>query len=264
VIYQIASFELGDDAAEDPPPANKNRPDHVLGQKWFATCTHRGMRYQTLRLIHIVCLSLAANLLAANAHAQNIDDAVAHAGIGVGISHYNPSSDQGNPSQGVVAMFRWHSFSSGWGPTVGLDFHSTDFDQTLGGLNAPLGTFRMRALLGGYGYTKHVRRFTASANMTGGYAFNNFNVDEDAGQTFSKSGVSLVGVHVDNSWVLKPYVAAWYDVQSHVGVGVSVAYLVARPEQTITTAAGIQQQRLKTDALELSAGVTFGLWKKKP
>jgi len=221
------------------------------------------MRYQTLRLIHSVCLSLAVTLLAATAHAQSIDDAVAHAGIGVGIAHYNPTSDQGHTSQGIVVAYRWHSFSSGWGPTFGLDFHSTDFDQTLGGLNAPLGTYTMRALLAGYGYTKHVHRFSASANMTGGYSFNNFNVDEAAGPTFERAGVSLVGVHVDNSWVLKPNVAVWYDVLSHVGIGVGAAYLVARPEQTITTAAGIQQQHLKTDAFQLSAGVTFGVWKKK-
>jgi hypothetical protein len=222
------------------------------------------MRYQTLRLIPLICVSLAASLLSTNAHAQaTIDDAVAHAGIGVGISHYDPTSDQGHTSQGIVVMYRWHSFSSGWGPTIGLDWHTTDFDQTLGGLNAPLGTFRMRALLGGYGYTQHVGRFTASANMTGGYSFNNFNVNDNAGPTFSRAGVSLVGVHVDNSWVVKPDVAVWYDVLKHVGVGVSAAYLVARPEQTITTAAGIQQQNLKTDAFELSAGVTFGVWKKK-
>jgi hypothetical protein len=222
------------------------------------------MRYQTLRLIHTICLSLAATLLSTNAHAQtSVDDAVAHAGLGVGIAHYDPTSDQGHTSQGIVVMYRWHSFSSGWGPTVGLDWHTTDFDQTLGGLNAPLGTFRMRALLAGYGYTQHVGRFTTSANMTGGYSFNNFNVEDNAGQTFSRAGVSLVGVHVDNSWVVKPEVAVWYDVLSHVGVGVSAAYLVARPEQTITTAAGIQQQRLKTDAFALTAGVTFGIWKKQ-
>jgi hypothetical protein len=48
-----------------------------------------------------------------------------------------------------------------------------------------------------------------------------------------------------------------------VGVGLSAAYLVARPEETITTASGIQRQHLKTDAFELTAGVTFGVWKKK-
>ena len=99
--------------------------------------------------------------------------------------------------------------------------------------------------------------------MTGGYAFNNFNVDKAAGPTFAGAGVSLVGVHVDNSWVAKPFVNAWYDVFRHVGVGVSAAYLVARPEETITTAAGIQKQHLKTDAFELAAGVTVGVWKKK-
>src|SRR5215467_1758814 len=194
------------------------------------------MGHQTLRLIHIVCLSLAAIVLATNAHAQtSVDDAVAHAGIGVGIAHYDPTSDQGHTSQGIVVMYRWHSFHSGWGPTIGLDFHSTDFDQTLGGFSAPLGTYTMRALLAGYGYTQRVGRFSASANMSGGYSFNNFNVEDNAGQTFSRAGVSLVGVQVDNSWVVKPSVAVWYDVQHHVGVGVSAGYLVARPDQTITT-----------------------------
>jgi len=218
---------------------------------------------QTIRLLHIVCVCLAVTLVAVKADAQSIDDAARHAGIGVGFAHYDPTSDQGHTSQGIVVAYRWHSFSSGWGPTFGLDFHTTDFDQTLGGLNAPLGTYRMRALLAGFGYTKHVKRFSASANMAGGYAFNNFNVDKDAGPTFAGAGVSLVGVHVDNSWVLKPSISAWYDVLSHVGVGVSAAYLVARPQETITMAAGIQKQHLKTDAFELAAGVTFGVWRKK-
>lgn len=221
------------------------------------------MTYQTLRLTHLVCLSLAVMLPAANAHAQSLDDAVAHVGIGVGISHYDPASADGHTSQGIALAYRWHGFHSGWGPTFGLDFHGTNFDSTLGGLNAPLGEFHMRALLAGFGYTHHLGRFSGSANMTGGYAFNNFNVDSNAGPTFAGAGVSLVGVHVDNSWVVKPDVAVWYDVLKHMGVGVSAAYLVARPEQTITTAAGIQQQPLKVDAIELTVGVTFGVWKKK-
>ena len=85
----------------------------------------------------------------------------------------------------------------------------------------------------------------------------------DASQTFAGRGVSLEGVHVDNSWVLKPGVAVWYDVLRHVGVGVGAAYLVARPNETIRMASGIQEQHLKTDAFELTAGVTFGVWKKK-
>ena len=223
------------------------------------------MKHATVRPVHILCFLLAATLLAANAHAQGpVDDAVEHLGIGAGVSHYDPTNDGGQTSQGITLAYRWHSFQSGWGPTFGLDWHSTDFDQTLGGLDAPLGSLRMRALLAGFGHTRHLGRFSASANVSGGYAFNHFTVARDAFPTFARTGVSLVDVHVDNSWVLKPNVAVWYDVLRHVGVGLSAAYLVARPEETITTASGIQGQHLKTDAFELSAGVTFGVWKKKP
>src|SRR5262245_51707188 len=115
------------------------------------------MRYSTLRLINLVCVSIATILLATatSAHAQSVDDAVSHVGIGVGVAHYNPTNSDGQTSQGITLAYRWHGFSSGWGPTVGLDWHSTDFNQTLGGLNAPLGSFSMRALLAGYGYTQH-------------------------------------------------------------------------------------------------------------
>jgi hypothetical protein len=222
------------------------------------------MKYATFGLIHFVSFLLAATLLAANVQAQSLDDAVAHVGFGVGVAHYDPTNSDGQTSQGIVVAYRWHSFGSGWGPTFGLDWHTNNFDQTLGGLDAPLGSFRMRALLAGYGHTRRLGRFSASASVSGGYAFNHFTVGRDAFPTFAGTGVSLVGVHVDNSWVAKPDVAVWLDVLKHVGVGVSAAYLVARPEETITTALGIQQQHLKADAFELTAGVTFGGWKKKP
>ena len=221
------------------------------------------MKYEPLRLTHIVGLALTATLLASNAHAQSIDDAVAHVGIGAGIAFYNPSNDDGQTSRGVVLAYRWHSFHSGWGPTVGLDWHRTDFDQTLGGMSAPLGSLRMRALLAGFGHTNQFGRFAASANVSGGYSFNDFSVAGDAIPTFASGGVSLVSVDVDNSWVVRPNVSVWYDVFRHVGVGVSAAYMVSRPNEKITMLAGTQEQHLKADAFELSAGVTVGVWKKK-
>jgi hypothetical protein len=221
------------------------------------------MKYSTLRLIHVVCALLAVVFLASsNAHAQVVDDAVAHVGLGVGLAHYNPTSSDGQRSQGITLAYRWHSFQSGWGPTFGLDWHTTDFNHTLGDLNAPLGSLRMRAILVGYGPTGRVGRFSASANLSGGYSFNGFTVSSSAFPTFATTGVSLVTSHVDNSWVVRPDVTAWYDIFSHVAVGVGAAYLVSRPEQTIITATGVQSQHLKADAFELYTGVTIGVWKK--
>src|SRR5215831_6507723 len=217
------------------------------------------MKYSTIRLIQIACLSFLAILLAANARAQGtVDNVVTHAGIGGGITFYSPTNNDAQTSTGFALAYRWHRFHSGWGPTFGLDWHSTDFDQTLGGLNARLGSLRMRALLGGFGHTSRIGRFATSANLTGGYSFNSFTVANDAFPTFATAGVALVGTDVDNSWVVRPGISAWYDVHQHVGVGVGAAYMVNRPNATITTASGTVEQRLKADAVELTVGVTFG------
>jgi len=223
------------------------------------------MKFSTIRLIHIGCLFFLSILLGVNAHAQGtIDNVVAHAGIGGGITFYNPTNKDGQTSTGFALAYRWHRFHSGWGPTFGLDWHSTDFDQTLGGLNARLGSLRMRALLAGFGYTGQAGRWAVSANATGLYSFNDFTIADGARPAFASVGVPLVSADVDNSWVVRPNAAVWYDIFKHVGVGVSGGYLVARPNQTITTAIGTQERHLKADALVLAAGVTVGVWKEKP
>jgi hypothetical protein len=224
------------------------------------------MTHRSARLIQVVCLAIAADILAGDAHAQGttIDSAVTHVGLGAGISFYSPSSGEASSSQGIALAYRWHGFHSGWGPTFGLDWHSTDFNQTLGSVSAtPLGSLRMRALLAGIGYTRHYGKLSASASVSAGYSFNDFSVDGNAGPAFARGGIPFLGASVDNSAMLKPALAVWYDVARHVGVGVGVAYLVARPEETLTTATGSESRHLNADALEVSAGLTFGVWKKQ-
>jgi hypothetical protein len=222
------------------------------------------MRKRSIRLVQVVCVSIGTTMLTTDARGQGlVDNAVSHVGIGVGTSFYSPSSQDFKSSQGIGVAYRWHGFHSGWGPTFGLDWHSTDFNQTLGSVNAPLGTLRMRALLAGFGNTQRVGRFSASATLSGGYAFNHLTVDGGAGPAFASTGISLRGASVDNSAVIKPDVAVWYDVAKHVGVGVSAAYLVARPDATLTTATGSEVRHLRADAYELSVGLVFGVWKKR-
>jgi len=218
------------------------------------------------RLIQIVSLSILTTSLTTDAHAQGnpVEAAVAHMGVGAGITFDRPVSNEGHSAQGVVFVYRWHSFHSNWGPTFGIDWHSNDFDRSLGSVNAPIGSLQTRALLAGYGHTERFwHRFSASASVNGGYSFNNFSQSTLAVPTFKSAGISLVGVSVDNSWVFKPDVAVWYDVFKHVGIGVSAAYFLSRPNETVTTATGVQSDRLKADTFELTVGVVVGVWKKK-
>jgi hypothetical protein len=223
------------------------------------------MAKKSVRLIQILCFSVGTAFLAIDAHAQGnlVDSAVAHVGVGAGINFYRPRSNDADSSEGLVVAYRWHAFHSGWGPTFGLDWHTTDFHQTVGSADVPLGSIRMRALLAGFGHTQRVgRRFTLSANVSGGYSFNNLSTDSGFGSAFTRTGTSLVGVSVNDSGVIKPEVAIWYDVFRHVGVGVAGAYLFTRPDETLTTALGSQVRHIDADTWEFTVGLTFGVWRK--
>ena len=224
------------------------------------------MQHMRWPLIQFSALLSFVALLPINARAQvlDVDSAVAHMGVGAGITFNKPVSSEGQSAQGLVFVYRWHSFHSNWGPTFGIDWHTMDFNRPLGTVNAPLGSLQTRAILAGFGRTERfAHRFTASASVSGGYSFNNFSQSTQAVPTFKTAGISLVGVSLDNSWVFKPDVAVWYDVFRHVGIGVSAAYFLSRPNETLTTATGVQVDRLKADTFELTVGVTVGVWKKK-
>jgi len=217
------------------------------------------------RLIQIFLLSIGLLVIATRAQAQDdlIDSAVAHVGVGAGINFYQPSSNDADSSHGIVIMSRWHAFHSGWGPTFGLDWHSTVFHQPVGNIDdVPMGSLRTRALLAGFGYRHRIHNFTALANASVGYSFNHLTDDSGLGPVFARTGVSLLDVSVDNSAVAKPEVAVWYDLFKHVGVGVSAGYLFNRPDEVIRTTAGTATRELNANTWTLAAGVTFGVWKK--
>jgi hypothetical protein len=219
------------------------------------------------RLIQVACFLIGTIAFTGQTQAQTandtIDSAVAHVGVGVGINFYHPRSSEADSSEGLAFVYRWHAFHSGWGPTFGLDWHTTDFHQVVGPADVPLGSIRMRAFYGGFGHTKHFGRFTTSENIFAGYSFNSLTVDSGFGPALARAGTPLVGIGVNDSAIVKPEVAIWYDVFKHVGVGVSAAYLYTRPEESLTTPTGVQVRRLNADTWELTTGVAFGLWKKK-
>src|SRR5215475_6934828 len=133
----------------------------AVESRGFGCCTHRDMTCTHKLLIRLSSLSICITMSAIPARAQGdpIETALAHVGAGAGINFYSPSSSDGKPSNGLALAYRWHSFHSGWGPTFGLDWHTTDFTAPGNGVDTPLGSLRMRALLAGYGSTRRVGRF---------------------------------------------------------------------------------------------------------
>jgi hypothetical protein len=216
------------------------------------------MTHPDARLAQLV-LAIGFTIIAAGAHAQS----ASHIGLGAGVNLYRPTSTEAHRSEGVGVEYRWHSFHSGWGPTFGLDWHKTGFTQPLGPIDTPLGTIQFRTILLGIGHTQHMRRLNVSASLSGGYAMNRLALDSRANPTFELAGVSLVAARARNSAAAKPEVSVWFDIAKRLGVGVSAAYFVARPDVIIETSTGSYARRLRADALELHAGMTIGVWKDR-
>src|SRR6266566_8622542 len=136
----------------------------------------------------IVALLLGLMAFAHTVRAQSNS----HLGIGTSIDFDQPRDHEAQPSRGVGFLYRWHTFHSGWGPTVGFDWHSMHFNQPLGLDNAPLGLLRMRSVMAGFGHTQHLGRLSASVSLTGGYSFNHLALDPAAGDAYQRAGLSLL------------------------------------------------------------------------
>jgi len=201
------------------------------------------------------------SLIAIGSRAQA--QSASHLGLGAGVNFYRPTSTDAHRSNGIGLEYRWHSFHSAWGPTFGLDWHRTGFTQKLGAIDAPLGAIQFRTILLGIGHTQHMGRLNASASLSGGYSLNRFALDDRASPTFALADVSLLGARVRNSPAARPDVSVWFDVAKRLGVGVSAAYFVARPDVIVTTNSGTYTRRVRADALEWHAGMTIGVWKDR-
>ena len=123
------------------------------------------MSYRSVLLTRVFCLTIGGVLSAAAVHAQGdpVETAIAHVGVGGGISFYNPTGADVKSSNGAAFVYRWHTFHSGWGPTFGLDWRNTDVTEPRGTTNVPLGSLHMRTLLAGVGTTRRVRRLSVAA-----------------------------------------------------------------------------------------------------
>src|SRR4051812_31097134 len=150
----------------------------------------------------------------------------------------------------------------GWGWKFGLNWFSAHIDRPLGGTTVELGELHVRPLLGGYGYTHIVRNFAISYNLLGGYAFGKFEIDEGAKALFQSyyGHEREVQTRARNTFVLKPEVSAWRNLTRKVSLHTAVSYVVARPEVTLETAAGVDTRRIRADMLQLKIGAVYSIF----
>jgi hypothetical protein len=190
------------------------------------------------------------------ASAQN--DAVV--GVGGGMAFHsatNPNVDT-RPGLGLVARLRR---GTGLGFSLGFGWSASDVRTEVEAEIVPLGTITARPVMAGASYTRQFHRFALTAGLVGGWSFNSI-AQTPAQQKIYREAIGMPDAHltVSNSWVARPGVTFWCELDNHFGAYASIGYAMTRPTVTTQGTAGLRGETINLSAGVLSFGFTYGVF----
>jgi hypothetical protein len=173
-----------------------------------------------------------------------------------------PSDDVVHSGVYVEPLWRFGDIEPGWGPHWGLNWYSVDIDRTLGANGTPtvLGELHIKPIMVGYGYNLLRGKDAFAFNLLGGYAFSSFDLSSAASDAFARLGTRATDASAANTWVLKPEVDIWHDINKLFGLNINVGYMIARPEVTVNTVAGADRRTARADQFLVKVGLVYSIF----
>ena len=180
----------------------------------------------------------------------------------VGTSDHASHEDAARGRLGPGLLWRFGHGSPGLGFHWGLQWYAVDIDRPVGGRSTELGELRVRPFMAGYGYTYSItRRLNATADVLGGYAIGSIGLAPTAIAAYqSRIGAQEVTAKASNTFVLKPEIGVWYDVNRKIGVNVNAGYMIARPDVIVNSTAGTDRRTARADQFILRVGVVYSIF----
>ncbi len=149
----------------------------------------------------------------------------------------------------------------GWGwANSFFGWFDTDIQQPPAVSSSDLGRLRVRPIMFGYGYTKIRGRAAITIDVVGGYSLNSFRLDSSTIADYQRRGASDIHGEATNTFVVKPELALWYDLNRRIGLRVNGGYLVARPSVTIVSTLGRAAQSIRADTFLITIGVVYSIF----
>ena len=107
-----------------------------------------------------------------------------------------------------------------------------------------------------------MKKTDVSMNVLGGYAFTSFKRRDtfDVAYRAAHDVVGPIDSSSSNTFVLRPEVSIWRDLNKKLGLNVSLAYTVARPEITVTSSLGEESRRVRADMFTIRAGLVYSIF----
>lgn len=171
------------------------------------------------------------------------------AGVSFGWSGPRVASLRSRASVGP--LFRFGS-GRGFGPTLALNWFQTVLPAVSPG-QVVISRIRVRPIMAGVSYTVASDRLSVSPSLVAGIAFNSLNIEETG-------AVDRVAVEVDRSFVWRPGVSAWFDVNSRIALNLSAGYIVTRLHVTFLEDGRFVKHRLPGDTTIIHAGIAYKLF----
>ena len=207
--------------------------------------------------VSVVILTLAA----APARAQVESRFAIGAELTVAAKTHADDQDRGHSSAFPELLWRFGDIQPGWGPHWGLNWYSLDVDRPVAGAATDLGELHVRPIMAGYGYTWLRDRQAISANLLGGYAFGSIKLSSSAADAYAaRTGARATDASASNTFVFRPEIDYWYDINKLFGLNVNIGYMVARPDVTITTAAGVDKRTARADQFQFRVGLVYSIF----
>ena len=165
---------------------------------------------------------------------------------------------------GPGLLWRFGTSKGGWGFHWGLNWYAVKLERPIGGRATELGELHIRPLMAGYGYTHVIGRYSITADLLGGYAVGSIKISDPAADAYRRTlGVPGADASATNTFVLKPEIGVWYDVNKKVYINVNAGYMVARPDVIIETAAGADRRTARADQFVLKVGVVYSILSRR-
>ena len=181
--------------------------------------------------------------------------------VGAQLSTRTAAGPENSGHVGVSLLWRIGQSKTGWGWHYGLHWFSTELERSIGGINTEFGSLKIRPIMGGYGYTRVVGRTAFTGKLMGGYAFSAMELSPVAMDAYhNRIGGQSVTVDASNTFVVIPEVSAWHNINKKIGIRVSSGYVIARPNVTVTSTAGVDKRRVRADNVTFKVGMVYSIF----
>jgi len=201
-------------------------------------------------------------LCAATVVAQTNNRFAIGAEVTVRTSDHASQEDAARGEFGPGLLWRFGHGREGWGFHWGLNWYAVDIDRPIGGQMTELGELKVRPIMAGYGYSYRInRRLNITGAVLGGYAFGSIGLVPGAVDAYERRlGAQSVTARASNTFVLKPELGLWYDLNKDFGLNVNAGYMIARPDVIVDTAMGQDKRTARADQFILKVGVVYSIF----